>query len=363
MTHSDRPKDTAPSDGAEADALSTREVVAAIRAMLGLGPTPERRVRRRHHWVPEFYLERWAENGKIRVANRGDGTWRDVAPDQAANQRDFYTFVGDDGEETDFLEDVFGKIEGDAARAIRNTCNLLVVPGQRHPDRQAIAHFMALQEFRTPEFFRRSELMDDAMAKMMLTLIAESESVSSALERAGVEPTETNIQSFQQFARHPDAFEATTGRKGGIKLMLSMFARAVPLFEGMYWNIVRWDRPSLITGDHPIVKRPRPDTPQWMGTGLMNAAEVWFPLGPSHALVMTWDELPEAWLEGTAEWASNLNRAIRHASYLDVFCAPSMTPGLPKKGLGARALMRMSGPFPFLDRLNEPPERLRPKRR
>lgn len=89
---------------------------------------PDASVGARHHRVPRFYLERFAnERLQITTVDRRTGERRTAAIRETAAEKDFYTAINTDGEKDGKSEHLLTHIEGNAARAIRN----ILVPAFR----------------------------------------------------------------------------------------------------------------------------------------------------------------------------------------------------------------------------------------
>jgi hypothetical protein len=124
----------------------------------------------RHHTVPRFLLERWADNnGQVRAYHRiearhGIENVRDLAV------TDFYTVIGNDGRKNSALESLMGVVEANSKPyidAILNPFSKPVVIGA-----EAIANlaqFAAFQSTRTTRRRREIELRAEWYAKTMAT--------------------------------------------------------------------------------------------------------------------------------------------------------------------------------------------------
>lgn len=73
--------------------------------------------RKRHHYVPETYLQAWSdENDRIAMRLRGTNEVKVTATKNIAVESDLYTMRGIDGEPDDFLEKALGDmVDGPAA--------------------------------------------------------------------------------------------------------------------------------------------------------------------------------------------------------------------------------------------------------
>ncbi len=130
---------------------------------------PKAKVGSRHHVVPRFLLERWADSrGLVQVRSKVDGSLgtRNV---KDMGITDFYTFISVTGELDASLEEIFSVVEGDAAKTIRGLMNPFSPVQQMSPEQAAtLANFLALQMARGPRRRREFEIMADWYGKTMI---------------------------------------------------------------------------------------------------------------------------------------------------------------------------------------------------
>jgi len=99
--------------------------------------------------------------------------------------------------------------------------------------------------------------------------------------------------------------------------MLSMSPKGAATFGSMIWNLVHFRSPVLATSDHPISfwlinetsKQPGPTV---FDAGLLNVLEVWVPISPHFAILMTWLDEPE-------DRATPIKAAKHHAACINAF--------------------------------------------
>ena len=85
---------------------------------------PDASVGARHHRVPRFYLERFAnERMQIATVDRRTRARRTAAIRETAAEKDFYTAINTEGAKDGKTEHLLSHIEGNAARAIKNILN------------------------------------------------------------------------------------------------------------------------------------------------------------------------------------------------------------------------------------------------
>jgi hypothetical protein len=60
-----------------------------------------------------------------------------------------------------------------------------------------------------------------------------------------------------------------------------------PIFLRRSWVLFEFDEPCLLTSDVPIAMYKSPEKgQQWLGVGLLNADEVWFPVDRQRLLIL-----------------------------------------------------------------------------
>jgi hypothetical protein len=98
---------------------------------------PDASVGARHHRVPRFYLERFAnERMQIATVDRRTRARRTAAIRETAAEKDFYTAISTEGAKDGKTEHLLSHIEGNAARAIKNILNP-VLPLSPHGSKTA----------------------------------------------------------------------------------------------------------------------------------------------------------------------------------------------------------------------------------
>jgi len=99
--------------------------------------------------------------------------------------------------------------------------------------------------------------------------------------------------------------------------MMSMSPKGAALFGSMIWSMVRFRSPLLACSDHPVsiwlINQPsrRPE-PTVFNAGVLNALEVWVPVSPTTAILMTW-------LDESEDRAEPITAARHHASVINAF--------------------------------------------
>jgi Protein of unknown function (DUF4238) len=131
---------------------------------------PDASVGARHHRVPRFYLERFAnERMQITTVDRRTHARRTAAIRETAAEKDFYTAINTEGAKDGKTEHLLSHIEGNAARAIKNILNpVFPLFPPRQQDRADLCLFLAFQKVRGKLTRKRIEMLGDLWAHLQI---------------------------------------------------------------------------------------------------------------------------------------------------------------------------------------------------
>jgi hypothetical protein len=227
---------------------------------------------KRHHTVPKFYLEGFADGGMLHAVNIQSGNEHDTNVVNATTESHFYS-VPDHPTAPGAFEAALSEAEGIAAGILRS-----ITAGEwplNANDRSAFAQFMTLQFLRVQSHRRQ---MHHALAATLRKLATE-------------DPDE-----FERILRLPGAPVNVDFANGDIPPLVSSAAHIqqisalIPALTSHVldrpWELVRFDQPSLLTSDEPLTPIPDPRGSQNVGLGLENSWALLFPLTRVLALVM-----------------------------------------------------------------------------
>ena len=209
-----------------------------------------KQITRKQHFVPRFYLQRFARDGKIQVL--------DVRAKRIGKPRPFASVCYDNffyaaktgvqDEVSQVLEDGFGKIENIIANALPRAIEHAAGQQLTNVDVDALANFMSLQWIRTPYFREQvEEIFGFGMEKIVKKL------ANLGLFRNESEQVEEYIRAGQYNIRTPD------------NTLSLLFVKEIPMlskhFLAKKWRIFLSERPNhFITTDNPVAEwtPPRP---------------------------------------------------------------------------------------------------------
>jgi hypothetical protein len=207
---------------------------------------------KRHHFVPRFYLEGFARDGKLWLYDRERKQFRHGAPDKIAIICDYYTLTNEQGEKDCRIEEFLSVIEGKAKTVILK----LEARGNISPEeRLSLAHFIALLAVRIPRFDRDADEIADAACTHLIkhavpTLAAAAELLKQ--HREGNKPADITPESMFDFI-HKEKFSVKMKRNFAIDSMLGLALKSTLEVAMMDWLVVHANtQTSFITSDNPV---------------------------------------------------------------------------------------------------------------
>lgn len=239
----------------------------------------------RHHYVPRFYLERFADQKKlVRAYDRTTGKAFSTSAKNLAAEGGFNDLSDALSFPPRLVEDILASSEGMAAISMNEVVRTGAVSAG---DREVIAMYMSLQLGRT----RKARDGYDSAATWTATQHAQID-VAKALEGSD-DSLPASRSEVQQLLHQLMNGELIVGpRKDhlvGYAFQTGVWAYPL-LIEGWNWLVVSLSKPGFVTTDHPIAMlgEPTPNYPL-VGVGVESALEIWLPLDPRHALVLSRD--------------------------------------------------------------------------
>lgn len=240
---------------------------------------PQRYVGHRHHVVPQFILNRFAnDRGQVCRRPRDDRPGRLVSVKDLA-VRDFYTMIDQSGRLNASFEESWHLAERPAAEILRHHLDSPFAKPRPFSteERAFLDGFVALQALRGPRLRRQYELIADFGTK----LVNQHQLTPDELESI-------------EFVPHQNEF---------LQLIANMLPKVGDILSERSAFLVELTQPLLFICDEPVVldppddKTPMPDDPNivvpeeliWIqgnaGVGLAAAEAIALPLSPRHALI------------------------------------------------------------------------------
>lgn len=220
---------------------------------------------RRHHFIPNFYLRRFAYKKQVRVYERLTGKVRQTNTNNACVQTGFYDLEALGVAERDAAEKALASLESEAGSLFDDA--IRSIPPRESQARLALALFMATLKVRTPEYFDTHDLISEVIQEVLRGDGLTDDQVVEVLRRSHAEDT------------------SHTER---VLMMFRLAERLAPILHDKCWLLGRSRRGGIITGDHPVpaYKAYNKDSDRFRGFGIINADEIYFPLDPSNVLIL-----------------------------------------------------------------------------
>ncbi len=248
---------------------------------------PNHFVGARHHTVPRFYLEYWADaTGTSTLSKKPGGRRYRTVPKTASAETDFYTYIDLDGNPAGHMEQVLGVIEADASAAIGRITHPTF--GQFPPppdDMYAIATFIAFQKkVRGRRRRREIETHADFYIKVQYSGLSR-DAIKAMLEEQFGQVSPDQIAEMEDLVANLDEYEFVPDPNDHIRMMGELAQAIFPRLMRRHWYLSVFDEPVLITCDEPVIVYKSNPSPL-RGYGMLDADEVWFPLNPSMLLIL-----------------------------------------------------------------------------
>ena len=298
---------------------------------------------RRHHYVPEMYLNRFAARttpkGAMRVQRTDAKAGREssivIGVHDAAVETDFYNIETDDPRRVHEAEHVISVFESAAGHAFANLDRLGPDHFPDDIDRENLALFMALQFVRghdTGDFQTRYYTQTSRM--LMRVDPSSSDYVRNFLDERGDNASEEAVaKAAGMFRDAAKTMSVIPHKTETIEAVLRGAIDFMPYFFKRRWIVARSPIP-LLTSDRPIVLLEQQDPSEaWRGTGLGTADAIVYVLDRRRALIMRHPEPgnEEGVVDINARSARWLNIAVANHARRYIFHHPDDKPldGLP----------------------------------
>lgn len=244
---------------------------------------------KRHHYLPQFFLERFCTDGLLWVFDRDEDTYRRQQPLNTAVRKDYYTFKEGDGSKSVEIELLLSRIESGARSALDRLDRGETPSGE---DRQHIALFVGFLAARVPEFASTvSEIVDHTMKWTMDIMFPSLEATDARMdqfERDRPRATPIDRERFFEFVQGKE-YTVEPHRNLVLGTMLKVAIEQADLFAQMNWLVLRAPtKKSFVLSDNPLIVLPSRKPPAaWMGTGILTpGATKLVPLSTSSCLLM-----------------------------------------------------------------------------
>jgi hypothetical protein len=244
---------------------------------------------KRHHFVPEFYLLRFA-NENERVLERPRSRKEFVTNiDNVAAECGFYDVTQPDGTKSKEVEDRLTQVEGDTAEVLRWIDTTMEAPPSGSHERAALSEYLGLQMSRTRELREQTQFplkVEAFLDGRALTFDLMAEFLEQI--HLGFAPIDGEVQGAFDYTAILLQDRKLLTAEWSMSVMFDTAEMAAPVLAERYWCIEHDRKERLVTSDTPLAIWRTPSSKDaYSGTGVVDADEIRFPLDPSKQLVMT----------------------------------------------------------------------------
>jgi hypothetical protein len=311
------------------------EVERAVRRMVDQMRTPlVSGDPRRHHYVPQFYLRRFASGEQIARVRLDEPGRHDIANvSGVAVMRDLYTSVDVEIGETVVVERLLAMLDGLASSAMARLAAAVLFPPPPE-ERANFGLWLSMLHVRGPNTRRWMEMMTDQTMKMELSLIHDEEAARAYLRgEDGPEPDEASVRELLDLVNDMDSWEVAPHQSNMVRDMLNLGLEASPYFFGRHWAVLKFPEKGLVLTDKPIILYQKPEKRSpWMGVGIGTADELWLPLDRSTALILHSENLlgDRVVHAPVSHSVDDFNQAVVSQAHREIYCHPDDLPRLQR---------------------------------
>jgi hypothetical protein len=254
-------------------------------------------MRKRHHYVPRFYLEGFIDPRNepfIWVYEKGNQEIRRQKAEKIACEKHYYSFITESGDkDSETIEKAFEDLETKTAPILKKIKDEKTLSNK---ERGIFSYFIAYIMTRVPNYRKNVEsIAGKLIKKTMMTIVSDREEFRSKvekLEKVRGEKFKTRIEDFTKAVMngkydievHP---EFSLG-------MIGLARELAPLFYKMSWAFLKaTNEYKFLTSDNPLYYfDPTYSQRKFDGVGLLNDnVEVYFPISRESMLLGSWKNL------------------------------------------------------------------------
>ena len=248
---------------------------------------------KRHHFVPQFYLERFAISGQVFVRRREGRPFVSSCLNVAV-ESGFYDYGMPDGTKSKAIEERLGKCETATASVLRSLDDTMTAPPRGSSDRDVLCEYLGLQMTRTPEERERT-MFPELVARFLAGRELTRELMAQYLESdyLGFKPKPREVDGAFSYAYVALRSGFPFNPELVMDVMFESLEKVVPRLDALYWTIEEDRKSRLISSDSPLVLWRAPSIrDSYEGYGLDDCEEIRFPISPRAQLVLSKKQRP-----------------------------------------------------------------------
>lgn len=215
---------------------------------------------KRHHYLPQSYLEGFCREDGFWVYDRKDDEYRKQTPVNTTVQKHYYSIEEEDGEKNIEIEKMLSQLEGSTKKVINKIVHRKLLSNK---DKMIMSLFISFAWTRIPDFERLvNESMKSLIKKTGDILNEDVDRIKQAIERCEKDTGEkiaidpAKLKEFWDKGK----FDIVMNRNASLDMMLQVapeYARLLCLMDWVF-TIAPKDY-SFITTDSPFVLIPTSD--------------------------------------------------------------------------------------------------------
>ena len=204
---------------------------------------------KRHHFLPEFYLHKFAREGFVWIYDRKEDSYRRQQPKNTAVIGHYYATTDEAGERDYEIEKMLSQFEGRGKSAIQTLEDGDTITPEQRID---LAYHIGFQHTRTPRFEREIDEIADAVHKIIIKEMIPTVEAAEQFFRCKEKGDGVTAESMFDFI-HEEKFVMKGNRNNTISLMLDQVGRLSKCIALMDWVVVHAaEGCSFITTDSPF---------------------------------------------------------------------------------------------------------------
>ncbi|GAB3668833.1 hypothetical protein GCM10027596_40210 [Nocardioides korecus] len=288
---------------------------------------------RRQHTVSQFYLKGFAnDGGRLSRQELDDGPLVTMSTADASVIKDFYTLELPDGTQSDMFERFFGQFEGAAAEALRAvTAGTWPLPPE---PRRELAAWIALQYLRAQEVRSGQGALTAFHIRLVVGASGKAALRSLIESRAGAPISDEALDWEWRDLTQEGGPDLEPDMAEHMRLLVDLLPGLTAHLSDWHWSLLRFERRSLGTSDHPVCLVAAEDHPPWSGVGIATAGMFYMPLTrrlgvtiqPRDRFPATKEPIPDFVHPGTTKSAQSLNQEAARSARRYLFFHPDDRP-------------------------------------
>jgi hypothetical protein len=274
---------------------------------------------KRHHYLPQFYLDGFCHEGGLWVFDKETRESRFQTPVNTGVKQYYYRFEYEDGEQSFEVEEFLSQVETRTAPVIDKLRRQEDIDGE---ERGHLAFFLGTLLGRTPSAEKKHDKLIDALIrdrykKRFPTPDSLGQYLQENAEIAKSVGSDVNLDALWGFI-HGGAYHIDVHRNESIKAMLLLANDVAPAYFEMDWHVLRptKTRKSFITGDTPVVHsfQEPPAFTEFEPCSLPRGVQVIAPLAHDCLLVIQNDKGEPGFGTLSDDWVRRFNLTIAVAA-------------------------------------------------